>query len=213
MPSCPPIAIDSQIELVSPRPMTCVGVGVDGGVNDVSDERDARASRLFFRGVTWSSTSLAFIDSKELTAPLMGDSVSVSSLMACLSHRFLAEPPALPGKGAAHRFSSSDWLPSPCGSGDPHPVGDLNEAKVEGLSFQKTINKKSENVNYCELRTADFQSNYTSYVQFEWNVLGCGDGDSSCNTQGQIERADSIPIDRLHRFCCHSNLRFRHSNR
>lgn len=126
------MTIDSQ-ELVSPRPMTCVvGVGVDGGVNEVSDESDARASRRFFRGVTWSSTSLLleFIDSKLFD---VGDSVSVSSLMACLSHRFLADPPALPGRGAAHKFSSSVWLAS-WGSGDlDPPEGHLNEAKLEGL--------------------------------------------------------------------------------
>jgi hypothetical protein len=33
-------------------PLSRVGVGVDGGVKDVSDESDALARRRFFSGVT-----------------------------------------------------------------------------------------------------------------------------------------------------------------
>jgi hypothetical protein len=35
-----------------PMTPTLDGVGVDGGVNDVSDDIEARAKRLFLRGVT-----------------------------------------------------------------------------------------------------------------------------------------------------------------
>ena len=34
------------------RSWVAVGVGVEGGVNDVSDDMEARARRLFFNGVT-----------------------------------------------------------------------------------------------------------------------------------------------------------------
>jgi hypothetical protein len=55
--------------------------------------------------------------------------------MACLNHRFFADPPGppLPGKGAAQAFSSFEWPPSPCGSGEAEPADDFNEARVEGL--------------------------------------------------------------------------------
>lgn len=46
---------DSLVRLLSPGPPlspVMVGVGVDGGVKDVSDDMDARANRLFLRGVT-----------------------------------------------------------------------------------------------------------------------------------------------------------------
>ena len=58
--------------------------------------------------------------------PLVGDSVSVSSLIACLSQRFLADPPGppLPGNGAVQAFSSLECPPSPCGSGDAEPAED-----------------------------------------------------------------------------------------
>ena len=122
-----------------------MGVGVDGGVNDVSDERDARAMRLFFNGVTCSNDSFALagsIPTPPLPPPPAIDSVvSVSSLMACLNQRFLADPPGppLPGNGAAHAFSSFDWPPSPCGSGEADPAGDFKELKVEGLKNELKI--------------------------------------------------------------------------